>query len=186
MKAFSVKLKVLKSLLLAINPKDVKYFLQGIYVDPAGVLVATNGHWMATWDLEGSPEDNDYIIPYDVISSLIKSLPGKANYDTVIYIDSGSIEYGTTKIEHTPVDGKFPNWKKIIPEYGQPQEVSTLSYNIKYMYDIHTAYKYLTGKSDMDVHINITFPNGENVTAPTKLASPLEERFTTYLMEKRI
>ena len=116
-------------------------FLQGVFIDPEGVLVATDGCRMLYHKpcyvnglgefLKAHPSkctDNNFIMP----SWAIPYLDGYAKvfyaYRDVEAIDSDhyplhtqwsywKLETGGETYLFNPIDGQFPNWRKVAPEY---------------------------------------------------------------------
>lgn len=116
-------------------------FLQGVFIDPEGVLVATDGCRMIYHKpcyvnglgefLKAHPSkrtDNNFIMP----SWAIPYLDGYAKvfyaYHDVEAIDSDhyplhtqwsywKLETGGETYLFNPIDGQFPNWRKVAPEY---------------------------------------------------------------------
>jgi len=97
----------LKALLRFAATKDVRYYLCGVLIEPAGYAVATDGRTLLAVRCE--PFDGTaYIVP----SATIKAALGLATkYTPEIEIDSkacGGVSY-------TPIDGRFPEWRRIVP-----------------------------------------------------------------------
>jgi DNA polymerase III sliding clamp (beta) subunit (PCNA family) len=187
-----VPVKALKALAKFINVKDIRYYLNGIYVDKDGYLVATDGHRIMTYITEIEC-DSSYIIPIDSIKQVIKLAVSKKHMEDIVLLKGSELVYARNgyeiaKIAFTPVDGTFPDWKRVIrlayPEYDDTYEQSTCttSINIKYLYDTHMAYKYLTGLTDDSLHLSITVGNA---TTPWRVVCKEVPEAKMYVMGKR-
>lgn len=103
--------------LLAIAPKkEVRYYLVGVLIDPKGYAVATDGHTLLSVRIEAF-DGVPFIIPRDVLTSAVKATGSKG----CIAISQKTLQpTGTAMtIDFTPVDGKFPEWRRVLPtEYS--------------------------------------------------------------------
>ena len=119
-----VNLKYLQSLAKHIAPKsDVRYYLNGVLfeVTEAGrFYVATDGHKLVAIREERQPGDTigEWIIPREVILGIKIQ---KAGRNPVEYADletegaKAKIDYCGTGTVFAFVDGKFPDWRRVIP-----------------------------------------------------------------------
>ena len=108
------KLAWLKAVMLAAAKTDVRYYLNGVMVRN-GEVAATNGHMMLLIKSEGIKSDGEYIIDNDTLKMLVTSHKGIKGYIHVAVVDSMTIT-GKNKISITPVDGKFPDINRVIPQ----------------------------------------------------------------------
>jgi len=153
-----INLSVLLSALIIAPKKDVRYYLNGVFVSVDRV-VATDGHRMFGYDLSatyqegGDNFDNDQpiepiIIPRESIEQLNKSLTAKERRDAVITIikinDHYVLCHGSIEIMFKPIDGKYPDYKRVIPKDYTPKYHS--SYNWAYMADFQKISKLLGNK----------------------------------------
>ncbi len=127
--SFSIPQKQLKSLFdktsFAMAQQDVRYYLNGILMEvEAGKvkLVATDGHRLALSEIEletGVSEDKQVIIPRKAVLELSRLLesgdsPAQcALSQNHLRIEAGSLVF-TTKL----IDGKFPDYQRVIPVDG--------------------------------------------------------------------
>ncbi len=100
---------MLKAALLCASDEQVRYYLRGVYVDPKGFLVSTDGHrlFCGRIDLpEGAAAFDGWIICRDVLK---RALTGyKADL----------IEISPSRVGDVacrPIDGSFPDWRRVIP-----------------------------------------------------------------------
>ena len=118
---------------------DLRYYLNGVYVEPYSdgcLLVATNGHWIAVMDSKGARADLARILsvskPFDkaIREAVSSHSEAKVTVDTETSRAVLSAEYeryvepGTTPF----LDGKFPEWRKVIPpvEHLKPGLIAPL------------------------------------------------------------
>ena len=115
--------------------KDVRYYLNGVYVDPrAGNLVATNGHaayigrpGSVTLDGEG----DGFIISSAHCAEIIKA--GKAIKAKVVYLDVVADTITVAGLRVAPflaLEGRFPDWRRIYPAELSGEAAS---YNPEYL-----------------------------------------------------
>lgn len=108
------KLAWLKAVMLAAAKKDVRYYLNGVMVRN-GEMAATDGHMMLLIKSESIKSDGEYIIDNDTLKMIVTSHKGIKGANRVEVIDSMTTT-GSSKIFITPVDGRFPDVNRVIPQ----------------------------------------------------------------------
>lgn len=121
----------------AISTEETRYYLNGIYIHQAEsngtqVLraVATDGHRLAKAEIalpEGAAGMPGIIIPKKTVSELIKLLED-FNEDINISLSANKavFEIGNSKLITKLIDGKFPDYSRVIPTQNDKQlEVSS-------------------------------------------------------------
>ena len=108
------KLAWLKAVMLAAAKKDVRYYLNGVMVRN-GELAATNGHMLLIIKSDSIKSDGEYIIDNDTLKMIVTSHKGIKGDNRVEVIDSMTTT-GGSKISINPVDGKFPDVNRVIPQ----------------------------------------------------------------------
>ena len=108
------KLAWLKAVMLAAAKKDVRYYINGVMVRN-GEMAATNGHMLLLIKSESIKSDGEYIIDNDTLKMIVTSHKGIKGDNSVEVVDSMTIT-GSSKIHITPVDGKFPDANRVIPQ----------------------------------------------------------------------
>lgn len=100
-----MKTAYLKAALIPASTEKVRYYLMGVYMDPAGFAVATDGHRAFVARIE--PFDGEgYIIPADAVK---RALTGYKDAEIEVTRERvGAVQY-------VPVDGTYPDWRRIIP-----------------------------------------------------------------------
>jgi DNA polymerase-3 subunit beta len=127
--SFSLQQKQFKSLFdrtsFAMAQQDVRYYLNGILMEmsPAGIkLVATDGHRLALSEvkLEGATlDERQIIVPRKAVLELSRLLDvsdALVNCElsqSHLRVETGSLIF-TTKL----IDGKFPDYQRVIPVDG--------------------------------------------------------------------
>lgn len=124
-----INLKYLKALSAHIAAKkDIRYYLCGVSIEVLNGTVfycATDGHKLVAVkhpvqsdDEPGNMQGNQFIIPNDVIKNIKLQKLGRE------IIEFCNIEYDGQKLAITycgaeykflPIDGKFPDWRRVIP-----------------------------------------------------------------------
>ena len=105
----TVPLSTLRAVALFAATKDVRYFINGVFIDPAGVLVATNGHRLITHDLGEPSPLPPTIVPIDAINAALKA--GRNSAMIRIAADQLVVptKSGNITIPYTPIDGTYGN-----------------------------------------------------------------------------
>ena len=115
-----LNIRFLKAAALAVSKEQTRYYLTGVAVQvgPRGAyIVATDGHRALAFRQSGDdlPEIN-IIIPADIIAG-IKPPKGV----DIVYLTKESesrwrIDYCGASISFAPIDGTFPDWRRIVPK----------------------------------------------------------------------
>lgn len=105
----------------AMAHQDIRYYLNGLLLVTEGnqlKLVATDGHRLAfaSADLGSSFEKNEVILPRKTILELYKSL-ADSDEEVTIEIAGNQVKFsfGAVSIHSKVVDGKFPDYNRVIP-----------------------------------------------------------------------
>jgi hypothetical protein len=117
-------LDLLRAALPAVSTEPRRHYLCGVYFDPAGWIVATNGHVLfaahvpdvAGWAGRGS------IVSGKQIEQAVK---GRSTTNVaVLDLDRGNVIVGAcgNKVLAPIVDGTFPDWRRVLPAdcHGAP------------------------------------------------------------------
>lgn len=105
----------------AMAHQDIRYYLNGLLLVTEGnllKLVATDGHRLAfaSAELSTSFDKNEVILPRKTILELYKAL---ADVDDEVVIDIAGnqvkFSFGSVVIHTKVVDGKFPDYNRVIP-----------------------------------------------------------------------
>jgi DNA polymerase-3 subunit beta len=154
--SIEVPTAVLKAALICASTEQARYYLCGVYVDPKGFLVSTDGHraFVGKIDLTGIPAFDGWIICRDVLK---RALTGyKADTITI-----APDRVGNSLCQ--PIDGAYPDWRRVVPS-----DLSgvTAQFNPAYIADLGKIGVILRGKrrNSLDAHIH---HNGESPAAIT-------------------
>jgi DNA polymerase-3 subunit beta len=128
----------LKAALECAAKKDIRHHLVGVHVERVAsgtvYIVSTDGHKMFVGKLEieaGTPES--LIIPRDKIELVLKS---KQSY---IVLDSEANTLGGIPFE--PLEGRFPDWRRVVPE-GKADDEGTAQFDPMYVSQCSKALTY--------------------------------------------
>ena len=106
-----IKANQLKALILIASKAGVRFYLNGVFFDPAGYAVATDGHMLLAvrvpaWDGAG------FIVPREACVTVLRGL-------TPSFIAMGvAISVTGTELSGKPfttIDAKYPVWRRVIP-----------------------------------------------------------------------
>ena len=100
---------LLKAALVCASSEETRYYLRGVYLSTSGHMVTTDGHRMFVARLTERPAA-DVIVPYTDVVAALKLAGARA---TDIDIDLAANRIG--QISFTPVDGTFPDWRRVVP-----------------------------------------------------------------------
>ena len=118
----TIPVNTLKAALLFAPKDDVRYYLNGVYIDPTRRLcVATDGATMLVARIE-APESHTngdtpgapYIVPRETLEAGLKAW-GKATPDIVLTHDSETRKLRVGNLSGEAVNGKFPEFERVIP-----------------------------------------------------------------------
>jgi hypothetical protein len=124
----TLSLPMLRAALLMSANTDIRYYLNGIYVDTAaGRIVGTDEHVMFVGIGPVKPDCAPFIIPRDTLESILKALkPARVNEGTVIVPNDARAATDKTRVLEfiTPndgrikakeCDGRFPEYMRVLP-----------------------------------------------------------------------
>lgn len=100
---------LLKAALVCASNEESRYYLRGVHLATSGHMVTTDGHRMFVARLAERPLV-DVIVPYDAVTAALKMVGARCKE---IEIDLAANRIG--QIQYTPVDGTFPDWRRVVP-----------------------------------------------------------------------
>ena len=133
--------EIIKALLTTAAKSDVRYYLQGVLLEVRqdhATLVATDGHLLLAVPLqsdaiEGERIVGDYIIPRTLLESVKPAKIGRTVLPLALEITASPGAQGQTVYTLTlkgathgidkPVDGRFPDWRRVMPETASGEPV---------------------------------------------------------------
>lgn len=155
-------LNYLKAVSYAINSKEPRYYLNGVSVEVSQngtILTATNGHMLLSAHDETNTSDEPFslIIPQTTIKAI---KPQKFQNEIELSTDDGKT-WRLGNIIFEPVDGTFPDWRRIIPTHTPvAPNVENVWFNPEYQQALAKAGKELNDTP-------VFHPDGENAAIVT-------------------
>lgn len=146
---FNTQQSTLDALLLIAGKKDIRYYLNGIYIEwdrNTTRVIGCDGHKLGVYQ-NASPDNagcGSIIIPRDVI----ESLPKKCGVLTFSQVSEThwQIDTGTATIKFAPCDAKYPDFRRVV----HPIQTAGTSgvaggYNLNYLNDFEKCGNLLAG-----------------------------------------
>lgn len=137
---------LLKAALFCASQEESRYYLRGVFLSTTGHMVTTDGHRMFVARLNERPAA-DTIVPYTDVAAALK-LAGARVKDIEVTADRiGQIAY-------TPVDGTFPDWRRVVPTGDEKpsdkpeDQLGAVHFNHAYIGDMAKMAAILCGKAD--------------------------------------
>lgn len=144
---------MLKAVALGQGDRDIRYYLNGVLVEVVGGkswLVATDGHRMHVGKGADCPDipDLQIIIPTETIKG---ALTGEKRPTILLEKNDLGGQFTLGLQIFTPVDGRFPEWRRVVPTVDTPQPLPPVCAH--YLADAGKAAKLLGDKqSGIFVH----------------------------------
>jgi len=176
-----IKQKDLKAVAIAMAVKDIRYYLQGVYVESNGAMtriVATDGHRLHIVQTEDKERPVSpivsFIMPSDLVKHCLKVKGPRQDKEPRIFLDyseSGKIEARLpdgSSIVASATDGKFPDYLRIVRDVhllktNNEGEPLAQVFNQAYVFDATEALKiYLEHKGSTPPAIGLR-PRGSSV-----------------------
>jgi len=154
----------------------VRYYLQGVYLDTAaGKVVATDGHRLFAANARGVKSNYPaVIIPNETIDAALKQFTGEyargkslGAVDVTVTVDESNIAIGTPtgSVTGKALDGRFPEWRRVVPKAEDVGEHVPAVLNTQYLTDACEALsiarnlsKKATGQHAIRIHMRGEFP----------------------------
>ncbi len=116
------KLKqLLKQVEFAMAQQDIRYYLNGLLIEVNGSklsVVGTDGHRLSftSTELTQSYEKQEFILPRKTVIELIKLLDD-SEHDVNIEMSQAQVNFsfGDIRLISKVIDGKFPDYNRVIP-----------------------------------------------------------------------
>lgn len=126
----TVSLAILRAARTHAAEKDIRSYLCGVYLDTQkGKVVATDGHRMLIANARGVmfPTGAAVIIPNELLDVALKQFTGDyargktlGDSDVLITVDGAqnmlTIKTPTGQVSGAPLDGQFPEWRRVVPK----------------------------------------------------------------------
>jgi hypothetical protein len=131
--------KHLKASLLFSAVKDVRYYLNGIFFDKRGFIVATDGHRAIAINT-GNTFERSFIVPSGLVEKALKVSDKASEFIELDVEFTGTHNAQATVkmdgIKDFAIDGRYPDWEAVIPhnanqgEYVQTPALLNPDYNM--------------------------------------------------------
>jgi DNA polymerase-3 subunit beta len=176
MYTLTVSLATLRAARTHAAEKDVRYYLQGVYLDTAaGKVVATDGHRLFAANARGVKSNYPaVIIPNETIDAALKQFTGEyargkslGAVDVTVTVDESHLAIGTPtgSVTGKALDGRFPEWRRVVPTPDAVGEHVPAVLNTQYLADACEALsiarnvsKKAAGQHAIRIHMRGEFP----------------------------
>lgn len=118
--------RLLKQVEFAMAQQDIRYYLNGLLMEVNGDqlhVVGTDGHRLSYTNttLDQTFEKHEVILPRKTVLELTKLLDEQSESPVVIDLLNGqvSFEFGDIQLISKVIDGKFPDYNRVIPSGHQ-------------------------------------------------------------------
>lgn len=142
---YTISTNDLKAVSLAMAEKDIRYYLNGVLFELDNAegyrLVGTDGHRLhIVCKKKCTNMVHEIIMPSDTVKQLCKL---KEAFFTVEPLENRQIKITTKSgvLTVQAVDGKYPNYKRVMPKQLNP--IETARYQPEYLADLAKAQKIL-------------------------------------------
>lgn len=105
----------LKGLLCIAGKTERRFYLNGVYFDPAGYAVATDGAAMLAVRLTAPFDGAGFVVPRAAIETALKGLGAKLVATSNVEVTRGRLTFIGGTADFTPVDAQYPAWQRVIP-----------------------------------------------------------------------
>lgn len=115
-------MEMIRNTIFAISDDEARFFMNGVYmekIDNRLIMVASDGRRLSFIfkNIQGNFDDiKGIIIPAKILNILKKLLPGDGNLYIAITEKNIFVKFGSHKFSSNLIEGKFPNYQKVIPE----------------------------------------------------------------------
>ena len=123
-----LNIRLLKAAAIATSKEETRYYLKGVAIqsDQKGAyIVATDGHRLLAFrQSEQAGESVSIIIPNDIVAGLKLNKHVETAELTRESATHFRLDYCGTSTIFAPIDGAFPDWRRIIPSEtdGRPAQ----------------------------------------------------------------
>jgi DNA polymerase-3 subunit beta len=144
-----IQQSTLDAMLLIAGKKDIRYYLNGVYIEWNNVLtraVGCDGHRLAVKQhfVEDNQGAGSIIIPRDVI----ERLPKRQSVGAMVQLTQNeagawAIQAGDIFINFTPCDATYPDWRRVT--HGIKTSGEAAGFNLDYLMSFEKAGTILGG-----------------------------------------
>ena len=160
----SIPTNFLDAAMFAVSKAKTRYYLCGVFIDPRGYIVSTNGRVLFAARVPDARqiEGQGIIVPSEAIAQVRKAAGRKAPPGVEVRRDDQGLwwlEQGAARVNFTPVDGTYPDWVRVVPRV--PETIVAAHFDPLYFSAIGNMAKAIGGKKDSATSFTL-HQNGEN------------------------
>jgi DNA polymerase-3 subunit beta len=198
MYTLTVSLATLRAARTHAATNDVRYYLQGVYLDTAaGKVVATDGHRLFVANARGVKSNYPaVIIPNETIDAALKQFTGEyargkslGAVDVTVTVDESHLAIGTPtgSVTGKALDGRFPEWRRVVPTPDAVGDQVPAVLNTQYLADACEALsiarnlsKKAASQHAIRIHMRGEFPTivTDNTIGVLALVMPMRDSFS--------
>lgn len=175
--SYTIPVAALRAVLLAAASKDVRYYLKGVLIEPRAdtlAIVATDDNRLhcVVLDKPGTVAGAAFIVPRELAAAIVKGAKKGADVTIVTsapYVGSVYLELRRDDgiaARGLAVDGRFPDWRRIVPSVGSAGDVSPGQFNYVYLADAQAAAAALLETRHAIINVVHRGDNAALVTCP--------------------
>lgn len=153
MKTIKIETAVLKAALVCAAKNDIRHYLNGVFVESKNgnlFIVSTTGATMFVHQIEGgySGDDFGFIIPRSVVESIVKTKNKVLEITGESFSRGSELRCGFSLF--APVDGQFPNWRRVVPDHLSTtiQDSIASKFNPELVMNCYSAIAIAEGKKE--------------------------------------
>jgi hypothetical protein len=138
---------------------DVRFYLRGIFVDPEGILVATDGHAMAEMDYPATDETREALTAYCAATGhqnliiepwkvsargghylLQIDVPEETDTSSRVFVFGIDMsgKQQPQLLDTSPSEGKFPDWRRVTA-WGEHWTAAAIGADEKFMLGVNPS-----------------------------------------------
>lgn len=148
---FTITTNQIKALLLTSAKKDIRAYLNGVYFESTTrgiVAVSTDGHrLLAIQVLNDEAQGLSAILPREALEKAVKTKA--VSLIITIEADRFTLDDGTQTTSGLLLDGRFPDWRRVIPSTTSGE---ASSFQNEYLADFDKAARLLCGGNCKVLH----------------------------------
>lgn len=160
MKTIEIQTAVLKAALFCAAKNDTRHYLNGVFIESKNgnlFIVSTTGATMFAHQIEGgySGDDFGFIIPRSVVESIVKTKNKVLEIAGESFSRGSELRCGFSLF--APVDGQFPNWRRVVPDHLSTtiQDSIASKFNPELVMDCYSAIATAEGKKEKGYAANL-------------------------------
>ena len=189
MKNVEVNLHLIKAAALVASTEETRYYLNGVCLEARNghiTAIATDGHRLVAFEVgrtNDTKESWSHIIPLSILKNLkVLKVKGKNSRLPAILNTTAdgkiSLEYDRNTITFAPIDGTFPDWRRVIPTECNCE---IAQFNVNYLADM----KKVADATDADKLGDIVVI-GHNGVGPAIVRLPIAIPHVAVIMPMRV